>query len=155
MRPKTRALCTAFAASLLAGACSSSHDDGSAGSPSSGKKGGQASDDNGAGKGGNDDGTAGSGAGPNGGSGPNANVPNANLPMFPGAGTSDAGKPLPNGKLCDSVAGPDIPIEHKADCFSDKNNPGGTQVAATLEQVLEFAEESQTNLAHLRLTFHP
>jgi hypothetical protein len=86
-----------------------------------------------------------------GGSGP---VPNASLPTFPGAGTSDAGDPLPGGMLCDSVAGPDIPIPPpKAECFYDKNDPNKTNVAATLEQVLECAED--TNTIHLRLTFHP
>jgi hypothetical protein len=155
MRRKARTLCIALAV-VLAGACSSSHNGGSAASPGSGKKGGGSDGAAGAGKGddGNTDGSD-AGGGANGGGGYNANVPNANLPMFPGSGTSDAGKPLPNGKLCDSVAGPDIPIEQKADCFYDKNNPGSTQVAATLEQVLECAEESQTNLVHLRLTFHP
>ena len=81
-------------------------------------------------------------------------MPNAGLPTFPGAGTSDAGDPLPNGMLCDSVAGPDVPIpKPTAQCFYDKNDPNHTDVAATLEQVLECAED--TNTIHLRLTFHP
>lgn len=88
------------------------------------------------------------------GSGGSGQALNPNLPRFPGAGTSNAGDPLPNGMLCDSVDGPDIPIiMPKAECHFDKNDPNRTRVAATLEQVLECAEE--TNTVHLRLTFHP
>ncbi|HMI91242.1 MAG TPA: hypothetical protein VK509_07755, partial [Polyangiales bacterium] len=75
------------------------------------------------------------------------------LPRFPGGGTSNAGDPLPNGILCDAVAGADTPIPERIErCFFDKNDPS-TGVAATLEQVLECVEESDT--VHLRLTFHP
>lgn len=74
------------------------------------------------------------------------------LPRFPGAGTSDAAEPLPNGMLCDAVPGEALPIpEPIQDCFFDPNDP--TRVAATLEQVLECAEETDT--VHIRLTFHP
>jgi hypothetical protein len=74
--------------------------------------------------------------------------------MFPGAGTSNAGQPLQNGMLCDAVAGnaPVVP-EQPHTCYVNKNDP--TQIAATLEQVLECAKESNTNTVHLRLTFHP
>lgn len=81
-------------------------------------------------------------------------VPNTDLPTFPGAGTSDAGDPLPGGMLCDSVDGAGVPLpKPKAECHYDKNDPSRTHVAATLEQVLECAEDK--NLVHLRLTFHP
>ena len=106
-------------------------------------------DDN---SGGGDDGSGANGsAGSSAGGG---SVPNASLPAFPGAGTSDAGDPLPNGMLCDSVAGPDIPITvQQGKCFYDKNDPNNPNVAATLEQVLECVED--TNTIHLRLTFSP
>jgi hypothetical protein len=75
------------------------------------------------------------------------------LPQFPGAGTSDASDPLPDGMLCDAVAGAATPIPKRIEeCFFDKNDPS-TGVAATLEQVLECVEEADT--VHLRLTFHP
>lgn len=96
-------------------------------------------------------GSAGSGAG-----GGNLPTPNGGpLPTFPGAGTSDAAAPLPNGMLCDSVPGQDLPIPGggQATCFVDKNDPNNTNVAATLEQVLECVEETDT--VHIRLTFHP
>ena len=78
----------------------------------------------------------------------------SSLLSFPGAGTSDAGDPLPNGMLCDWVPGALSPIpEAIEECYFDKNDEGHTQVAATLEQVLECVEEADT--VHLRLTFHP
>jgi hypothetical protein len=84
---------------------------------------------------------------------PNGQVVPTTLPSFPGAGTSNAGDPLPNGLLCDAVAGAETPIPERVErCFFDKNDPT-TGVAATLEQVLECVEESDT--VHLRLTFHP
>jgi hypothetical protein len=91
------------------------------------------------------DGSAGSGAG----------ATPSTLPVFPGAGTSDAGDPLPNGMLCDAVAGQDLPIANGGNqtCFFDKNDPNAPSVAATLEQVLECVEETDT--VHIRLTFHP
>ena len=74
------------------------------------------------------------------------------LASFPGSGTSDAGEPLENGMLCDSVPGVDLPIpEAIQECYVDKLDP--TRVAATLEQVLECVEEDDT--VHIRLTFHP
>ena len=74
------------------------------------------------------------------------------LPQFPGAGTSDAAEPLPNGMLCDSVPGTPLPIADPIqECFFDSTDP--THLAATLEQVLECAEETDT--VHIRLTFHP
>jgi hypothetical protein len=80
--------------------------------------------------------------------------PARTLPTFPGAGTSDAGDPLPNGMLCDSVPGEDLPIADggMATCFFDKNTDD-PNVAATLEQVLECVEDTDT--VHIRLTFHP
>jgi hypothetical protein len=82
-------------------------------------------------------------------------VPGSDLPRFPGSGTSDAGDPLPNGMLCDAVPGQDLPIADggEAVCFFDKNDPNSTTVAATLEQVLECVEETDT--VHIRLTLHP
>ena len=75
------------------------------------------------------------------------------LPSFPGSGTSNAGLPLPNGMLCDAVAGVEVPIKERIEtCFVDKNDES-TGVAATLEQVLECVEEADT--VHIRLTFHP
>jgi hypothetical protein len=74
------------------------------------------------------------------------------LPRFPGSGTSDAGDPLPNSMLCDSVSAEESPIPDRVEtCYVDKNDP--TTVAATLEEVLECVEEADT--VHLRLTFHP
>jgi hypothetical protein len=74
------------------------------------------------------------------------------IPAFPGSGTSNAGDPLPNGMLCDSVPGADVPILPDPQvCYYDKNDP--TQLAATLEQVLECVEG--TDSVHIRLTFHP
>jgi hypothetical protein len=76
------------------------------------------------------------------------------LPTFPGAGTSNASDPLPNGMLCDSVAGAVTPIpERIEECHFDKNAPGAMTPAATLEQVLECVEGTDT--VHIRLTFHP
>jgi hypothetical protein len=76
------------------------------------------------------------------------------LPTFPGAGTSNAGDPLPNGMLCDAVAGAMTPIPMRLEqCFFDKNDPTNMVPAATLEQVLECVEEADT--VHIRLTFHP
>ena len=114
-----------------------------------------------------DNGSAGKGSGGSGALGPTADddavttpvhdstgqlVPTT-LPQFPGAGTSNASVPLPNGMLCDSVALDPTPIpERKETCFMDKNDPT-TGVAATLEQVLECVEDSDT--VHIRLTFHP
>ena len=116
---------------MAAGACSDSHSSGD-GNP----KGGAGSAANG---------TAGTG------SDWRQNLPNPILPVFPGAGTSPVAQPLPNGKICDSVAleGP-VP-EQVGQCFFDDQQ----QVAATLEQVLECAEEDMTNTVHLRLTFQP
>jgi len=75
------------------------------------------------------------------------------LPSFPGAGTSNAADPLPNGMLCDWVEGAETPIPERVErCFFDKNDPS-TGPAATLEQVLECVEDADT--VHLRLTFHP
>jgi hypothetical protein len=74
------------------------------------------------------------------------------LPAFPGAGTSDAGDPLPNGMLCDAVAGAKSPLPKAVrQCFysaTDLQHP-----AATLEQVLECSEGKDS--IHLRLTFDP
>jgi hypothetical protein len=76
--------------------------------------------------------------------------------MFPGAGTSNAGQPLQNDKLCDAVAGNAAQVpEQPHTCYVNKDDPNGSQIAATLEQVLECAKESNTNTVHLRLTFHP
>jgi hypothetical protein len=76
------------------------------------------------------------------------------FPVFPGAGTSDQAEPLENGMICDSVPGDDLLIPDPIrQCFFDVNDPGNFQVAATLEQVLECAEEGDT--VHIRLTFHP
>ena len=76
------------------------------------------------------------------------------LPSFPGSGTSNAGDPLPNGMLCDAVEGQPGPIPERVEqCFFDKNNPANQVPAATLEQVLECVEETDT--VHIRLTFHP
>ncbi|MGD8860444.1 MAG: hypothetical protein PVI30_10575 [Myxococcales bacterium] len=113
--------------------------------------------DGSAGVGSSGDGTAGvgssaggSGSGSGGGSGSVAN-----LPSFPGAGSSAEAQPLQGGMLCDSVAGDGevlIAPPPAATCFSDKNDPGA-MTAATLEQVLECVEE--TDVLHVRLTFHP
>src|SRR6185369_9498689 len=74
------------------------------------------------------------------------------LPLFPGSGLSDAGDPLPNGKVCDAVAGQPSPLPKAVrQCFfsaADSKNP-----AATLEQVLECSEGKDA--IHLRLTFDP
>jgi hypothetical protein len=76
------------------------------------------------------------------------------LPTFPGAGTSNASDPLQNGMLCDSVAGAVTPIpERIEECHFDKNDPAAMTPAATLEQVLECVEGTDT--VHIRLTFHP
>jgi hypothetical protein len=76
------------------------------------------------------------------------------LPTFPGAGTSNASEPLPNGMLCDSVAGDATPIpERIEECHFDKNDPNAMTPAATLEQVLECVDGTDT--VHIRLTFHP
>src|SRR4051812_11151416 len=73
------------------------------------------------------------------------------IPMFPGAGTGNASDPLVGGKLCDykphaGEKGKD-PLTQ---CFFE---PGKTTPAATLEQVLECVEG--TDSVHLRLTFDP
>ena len=82
------------------------------------------------------------------------NVVATTLPYFPGAGTSDAADPLPNGMVCDSVSGEPSPIpERIEECYYDMNDPNPSGPAATLEQVLECVEEADT--VHLRLTFHP
>ena len=110
-----------------------------------------------------EDNAAGGAASRSGGSGTGANGPLVNdpggyairpgtIPLFPGSGTSDAGDPLTNGMLCDSVPGQPVPvIEQIAECYYDKNDP--TALAATLEQVLECVEEGDS--IHVRLTFHP
>jgi hypothetical protein len=91
-------------------------------------------------------------SGTNGGNGDPA--PSTTLPSFPGSGTSNASDPLPNGMLCDSVAGQVTPIpERIEECHFDKNDPGAMTPAATLEQVLECVEGTDT--VHIRLTFHP
>jgi len=91
-------------------------------------------------------------SGANGGNGDPAAA--TTLPTFPGAGTSNAGDPLPNGMLCDSVAGAVTPIpERIEECHFDKNDPAAMTPAATLEQVLECVEGTDT--VHIRLTFHP
>jgi hypothetical protein len=119
---------------IAAGACSDSHSQGGAGALGDAK------------------GSAGAGA--NGGAGTSAwrqDLPNPLLPAFPGGGTSPVAQPLPNGKICDAVAleGP-VP-DQVGQCFFDDQD----RVAATLEQVLECAEEGTTNTVHLRLTFQP
>lgn len=77
---------------------------------------------------------------------------NANASQFPGAGTSNAGQPLPSGMVCDSVAG-----EHNTRIVKPVLKcllpPKGAMPAATLEQVLECA--SGKDAVHLRLTFDP
>jgi hypothetical protein len=97
------------------------------------------------------------GGGPNSGDGDDDDGAGAvprTLPQFPGAGTSDAGDPLPGGMLCDAVPGQTVEVpEREEKCFFDKNNPDDPNVAATLEQVLECVEDTDT--IHLRLTFHP
>jgi hypothetical protein len=76
------------------------------------------------------------------------------LPRFPGSGTSNAGDPLPNGMVCDAVAGDPSPLPVPMDhCYYDKNDPNATDPSATLEQVLECADG--TDAIHLRLTFDP
>ena len=74
------------------------------------------------------------------------------IPMFPGAGTSDAAQPLQGGEVCDSVAGATVEaVSQVTRCFfgqEDRVNP-----AATIEQVLECVDGVQT--IHLRLTFDP
>jgi hypothetical protein len=106
----------------------------------------------GAGEGSAGSGSAGNGTGSagNGGSGSGTTGP---IPMFPGAGTSDDSKPLVGGMVCDSVPGAtQKTVSNVTRCFfgaDDKMNP-----AATIEQVLECADESGT-LLHLRLTFAP
>jgi hypothetical protein len=76
------------------------------------------------------------------------------FPVFPGAGTSDEAAPLENGMICDSVPGKDLLIaEPIRQCFFGVDDPGHLRTAATLEQVLECAEEGDT--VHIRLTFHP
>ena len=78
----------------------------------------------------------------------------ASLPSFPGSGTSNAGDPLPNGMLCDSVEGAPSPIPDAIEqCYFDKNDPNATNPTATLEQVLECVDGTDT--VHLRLTFDP
>jgi hypothetical protein len=101
-----------------------------------------------------------------GGAGSGAGVPSAraadgttfwnnDFPVFPGAGTSEeASEPLPDGMVCDVVPGADVLIPDPIrQCFFDKNDPLQLHPAATLEQVLECAEEGDA--VHLRLTFHP
>jgi hypothetical protein len=113
-------------------------------------------DGSGASDGSGSDGSGSDGSGTDGSGGasdPVLTPPNPNLPAFPGGGTSDAAAPLPGGMLCDAVAGegPALPFLPTAECFVDKNDP--SSVAATLEQVLECVEVTDT--VHVRLTLHP
>jgi hypothetical protein len=72
------------------------------------------------------------------------------VPLFPGSGISDAGDPLPDGMVCDSVPGtPEQNLKAEAKCYFDQQ----AQLAATLEQVLECADGKDA--VHVRLTFHP
>ncbi|MGD8863170.1 MAG: hypothetical protein PVI30_24360 [Myxococcales bacterium] len=73
------------------------------------------------------------------------------LPQFPGAGTAADTAPLQGGELCDSVSGDAPPIPPTVTrCFF---GPGGGDPAATIEQALECADD--TNVLNLRLTFDP
>ena len=73
------------------------------------------------------------------------------VPDYPGAGLSGADKPLEGGKVCDEVPASSKKLKKpNTACFFA---PGQTQPAATIEQVLECAEE--TDAVHLRLTFDP
>jgi len=73
------------------------------------------------------------------------------IPMFPGAGTSDAADPLEGGEICDSVPGETMEaVSDLTRCFF---GPDGGPPAATIEQVLECVDGVQT--VHLRLTFDP
>jgi hypothetical protein len=109
-----------------------------------------------------DFGNAGSGSGSGGSSagtdpgtnGANGDPTGTTLPDFPGSGTSNAGDPLPNGMLCDAVAGGPSPLPNAIEqCYFDKNDPSAIIPAATLEQVLECVDGTDT--VHLRLTFDP
>jgi hypothetical protein len=134
---------------VVLAACGSDPDVVDGGNPF-GNAAGDGDSSGGGGSGSGSDGNAGDGSG-NPGGGP---LGEPLLPVFPGAGTSDAADPLPNGMLCDAVPLEPSPIpEAIQDCFFDKNDP--THLAATLEQVLECAEETDTDTVHIRLTFHP
>jgi hypothetical protein len=89
-----------------------------------------------------------SGFGPTG----SGRIPGVVIPSFPGAGTSDAAKPLENGGLCDYVEGDPIPTAGEVTrCFfgpDDDQTP-----VATIEQVLECALGVDT--LRVRLTFDP
>jgi hypothetical protein len=151
MSMRTRARCCVLALTTLLG-CSDHHDTDAAaagkdpfGNASSGDRAGAGSNASGA------NGSAGSGTGVH---DANGNAVATILPYFPGAGTSDAGDPLPNGMVCDSVSGEPSPIPERIEqCYYDKNDPNPSGPAATLEQVLECVEEADT--VHIRLTFHP
>jgi hypothetical protein len=78
-------------------------------------------------------------------------VPPTFVPNFPGAGSSDAGAPLTNGKLCDYVPANGAPSPNNiTKCFL---GPNSQVPAATLEQVLECVDGK--DVVHIRLTFNP
>ncbi len=73
------------------------------------------------------------------------------VPDFPGAGESGADEPLPDGMVCDTATRVSrSALVSRSSCFFQ---PGQTQPAATIEQVLECAEG--VDAVRLRLTFDP